>query len=160
MGKILGRKEQVRQGSKHAISPFSTNLSEGFVTQNANNKSFRRGEHGPWDRSEGGSDRTAKNIIERPNARRLLFFIAHYGRPSFLLSLPKFRWRWTEDRAMEDPIRGILPLLSREVGALNREIFRPPCAALSVGRPVFLLHRIAEDGKKVMAGDGRTAEEV
>ena len=66
-----------------------------------------------------------------------------------LFSLPKFRWRWTEDRAMEDPIRGILPLLSREVGALNREIFRPPL------RPVFLLHRIAEDGKKVMAGDGQ-----
>ena len=74
-----------------------------------------------------------------------------------LSSLPKFRWRWTEDRAREDPIRGILPLLlSREVGALNREIFRPP----SLWPPGFSSSSYRADGKKVMAGDGQRRSEI
>ena len=163
MGKILGRGGHLEEKSKldKALSMlfplYSTNLSEGFVTQNANNKSFRCGEHGPWDRSEGGSDTTAKNIIERPNARRLLYF-----------SLP-----------ITDVLLSFSLCQSLDGDGLRIEQWRIPFAesslffpgkwerstgkyfgrraplCRSVGRPVFLLHRIAEDGKKVMAGDGQ-----
>ena len=121
------------------------------MTQNANNKSFRCGEHGPWDRSEGGSDTTAKNIIERPNARRLLFFIAHYGRPSLFLLCQSLDGDGLRIEQWRIPFAESSLFFPGKWERSTGKYF----GRRSVGRPVFLLHRIAEDGKKVMAGDGQ-----